>query len=119
MSVQLYDKTQLDALLSLGGAELRDQFLADLQRCQQQLRHSIARTADDEKGGLAQARHGLHEMRGIALTVGATPLIRLCAESEAFCDIGRVSEVTARHSEILMICSDMVTQITADSAGVS
>lgn len=119
MIVQLYEKTQLDELLALGGAALRDHFLADLQRCQRQLTQSIALATRDQRQGLEQSRRALHELRGISLTIGAEPLVRLCAEAEAFCNMGRLKDVTARQADILSMCSALSEQIATHSAGPS
>lgn len=119
MITQLYDKTQLNSLLSLGGTELRDQFLADLERCQIRLTEALKLAQSDEQRSLKLSRHALHELRGIALTVGAASLVRHCAEAEAFCDMGKIKDVADRQTEILMICSELQTQIMTQTTGVS
>lgn len=119
MTAQIYDQAQLDALLSLGGTELRDQFLTDLERCQTRLSQSLSLAGTEERRGLDHARHALHELRGIALTVGAATLTRHCAEAEAFCDMGRLAEVVAKQADILAICTDLGAQIMAHSTELS
>jgi HPt (histidine-containing phosphotransfer) domain-containing protein len=119
MIAQLYEETRLDELLSLGGAELRDHFLADIQRCQAQLTQSMTLAASDQRQGLEQSRRVLHELRGISLTIGAAPLVKLCAEAEAYCDMGSLQDVIDRHADILTMCAALSDRISAHSAGLS
>jgi HPt (histidine-containing phosphotransfer) domain-containing protein len=113
MTRQICDQTQLDALLSLGGRTLCDQFVSDLERCESRFREAIGVASADKRQGLEMARRALHELRGIALTVGATSLTRSCAKAEAFCDLGQLKEVQEARTEILATCDSLTKLIQA------
>ena len=119
MTGQICDKAQLDALLSLGGRALCDQFVADLERCQARFTEALGLAAGDKRQALESARRALHELRGIALTVGATPLTRDCAKAEAFCDLGHLKEVLEAQTEILATCEMLTALIQAYSERAS
>jgi len=119
MTAKLYEATQLDELLSLGGAELKNHFIADLQRCQTQLTESMTDAKRDQRQSLEQSRRILHELRGISLTIGAAPLVKLCAEAEAFCDMGSLQDTMVRQPEILNLCSALIDEISAHPTGLS
>ena len=119
MTARICDQTQLDALLNLGGRALCDQFVADLGRCQARLTEALGLASADQRQGLEMARCALHELRGIALTVGATSLTRSCAKAEAFCDLGHIKEVLEARTEILATCDALTVLINAYSERTS
>lgn len=119
MSVDLYNKTELNALLSLGGAELRDQLSADLAHCHTDLADSITLCATDTYLGRQNARYAAHELRGIALTVGASSLATLCAQAEALSEDGDITELAAKITDILNVSAMFQDRILADSIGIT
>ncbi|ATX65833.1 Hpt domain-containing protein [Roseinatronobacter bogoriensis subsp. barguzinensis] len=113
MTARICDQMQLDALLSLGGRALSDQFVADLARCETHFIEALGVASTDKRQGLELARRALHELRGIALTVGATSLSRQCAKAEALCDLGHLQDVVEARAEILATC-DALTKLIRD-----
>lgn len=81
MPLRQFDTQLVDDLLALGGGELRDQLLADLSRCAAQIRENGGSPRQDMPPP-EQIRRDLHELRGIALTIGATGLSEYCLETE-------------------------------------
>ena len=110
MIAQAYDEKQMSALLSLDGGALREPLLNDLQRCQTLLDQTLSLDARDSTVILRKA---LHELRGIALTVGATTLARHCAKAEAFCDAGHLAEVLEQRAAIYIACDDLRARLKA------
>ncbi len=76
MSLREFDTHLVSSMIALAGAGLQNQLPADFERCAQRL-HDIRRS-----GGHAQMQRALHELRGLALAVGADQLADLCAGIE-------------------------------------
>jgi HPt (histidine-containing phosphotransfer) domain-containing protein len=76
MSLREFDTHLVSSMIALAGAGLQTQLPADFERCAQRLR-DIPRN-----GGGAQLQCALHELRGLALAVGAEQLAELCAGVE-------------------------------------
>ena len=110
MIAQTYDENQMSTLLSLDGGALREPLLNDLQRCQTVLDDVLSLGTRDSAECVRKA---LHELRGIALTIGATSLARHCAKVEAFCDTGHLSEVSQHRAAIHLACKDLRARLTA------
>lgn len=76
------DTTMLDALLAAGGTELRDQLVVDLQKFESDLRTYCL---SGEVNSAQPDRHAetlLHNLRGLAATIGAESLAATCSEAE-------------------------------------
>jgi len=112
MIAQTYDEDQMSALLSLDGGALREPLLNDLQRCQTLLNQTQPLAICDSSLSM---RNALHELRGIALTVGAISLARHCAKAEAFCDTGHLAEALEQRAEIYIACQDLRARLTAST----
>ncbi|MCH8467625.1 MAG: hypothetical protein LAT78_13790 [Roseinatronobacter sp.] len=72
MPLRQFDTHLVRYMITLAGDALQDQLPADFERCASVLR-DMPQTA-----GLAQQRRALHELRGLALAIGAEQLASLC-----------------------------------------
>lgn len=83
MLLRQFDAQLVDELLVLGGHDLRNQLLADLSRCATVLRDAAHVTGSDAPPQTPEdLKRDLHELRGIALTIGAAGLSDYCLETE-------------------------------------
>ena len=76
MSLCQYDTRLVREMIALAGDALQSQLPADFERCAQMLRNI------PPDGEFAEQRRALHELRGLALAVGAEQLASLCAGTE-------------------------------------
>jgi HPt (histidine-containing phosphotransfer) domain-containing protein len=102
------DETILTAFLDLGGSEMRQALLAqvqsDLTRCGAALEELT------QRGDMAGLCRAAHEIKGIAATIGATTLNDLAGQSEAACAHGDATLFARLQPEL----SDH-TRITAET----
>ncbi|WP_071797789.1 Hpt domain-containing protein [Natronohydrobacter thiooxidans] len=76
------DTALLDSLVEMGGEDLRAQLLADLQNCETALKALCFSDQQIVPGAMSGAAQVLHTLRGLAMTIGATALVRNCMQAE-------------------------------------
>lgn len=107
MLSNILDDSRLGALLEMGGESLRAQLLEDLQRYEAQIAALSTGAPVGQPPFPLDLRHMLHEMRGIAVTIGAAVLTQSCAAAEA--------EASKGQSERLL---PFLAQVLNDSSAV-
>ena len=105
------DETTLNALLAMGGEQLRVQLLHDLSRIESRIWPPSSAPSSGAAMSPEMLRRLLHEMRGIALTVGATTLAQACAEAEASTLAMPVAEMSSQLGTITTDSQTLRAQI--------
>ena len=111
MVLMTLDETTLSALLAMGGEDLRLQLLHDLSRIEGRISPLCCAPPSGATMSSDQLRHLLHEMRGIAVTVGASKLAQACAAAEADTVALPVEAMSSQLSEVVDDCKILRAQI--------
>ena len=77
-----FDMTLLGALLEMGGEELRTQLIADLRHAEKELETWCMVSGAGQSDSPQRLAQVLHNLRGLAMTVGADQLTAACRHAE-------------------------------------
>ncbi len=111
MQLRHLDEHRVAEILAFGGAELREELRADLERCAARLQDSIASPIDSSKLRAEMQRKILHELRGIAATIGADPLAAFSKEVENQLQTAETSMIEMACAKIADTCLILSRQI--------
>lgn len=116
MQLHHLDEQRVAEILAFGGTELRDELRADLERCAARLRDSIAGQCESPRLRAEMQRKILHELRGIAATIGAAPLAAFSKEVENQLQAADDSMIEQACAKIADTCLTLSRQIAGMEA---
>lgn len=117
------DANLLNELREAGGSDfasaLFEQIGTDFARLHDALLTEIGTLSAAQDHELTRVRRLCHELKGLALTVGATALVNACAEAEALAQGSCQNLVLAALPGILGLCDEVRIELQRCIAGVA
>lgn len=105
------DTALLDSLVEMGGEELRAQLLADFRTCETALKALCFSDQPTVPGAVSGVAQVLHTLRGLAMTIGATTLVRDCLQAEELGSAAGRETLVQRLVTVLQECASVCAQI--------
>ena len=116
MQLHHLDEQRVAEILAFGGTELREELCSDLERCATRLRDSIGAQHEAPRLRAEMQRQILHELRGIAATIGAAPLAAFSKEVENQLQVADETMIEQACAKIAETCLSLSRQIAGMGA---
>lgn len=110
MMTTIVDSESLAALLDCGDSSvvgaLLDQMMSDFARLHDQGVRLMASLGPEADPDFAALQRLAHEAKGLALTIGAHKLTKICAEAETLAQKGDRSALSQCWANMIGLCAD-------------